>query len=67
MRNTQHAFDKGRKAYIAGKPAQSNPYTHETLIQSANFRAWAHGWRTAVENDPLLDRDEKDQLIHGKS
>lgn len=60
---TDKAFEKGKLAYSKGNALGKNPYTHETAIQSANNRAWTHGWRTAATNDPLLDPDELEALL----
>ena len=42
----QKAFDRGADAARRGKSSDSNPYTHETTIQSANHRAWLAGYRS---------------------
>jgi ribosome modulation factor len=61
---TAKAFERGRAAYSTGKAFCDNPYTHETTIQSANHWAWSEGWKTALKNDPLIDHDERDELLH---
>jgi ribosome modulation factor len=57
------AYPRGRNAYLAGKPTSKNPYHHGTSFQSANYREWLCGWREACKADPLLDDDERADLL----
>lgn len=42
----QKAYANGVVAAQRGKSIESNPYTHETTIQSANHWAWRRGYKS---------------------
>lgn len=42
----EKAYAKGVKAAQSAESKYTNPYTHETSIQSANYWAWLAGYRS---------------------
>jgi len=56
----QSAWEKGRKAGLAGEPSSSNPYwDHRTLRGGVTFsrafqRYWNEGWKAGKEERTLF-------------
>lgn len=56
---TNEAYTFGRLDYSAGNPVSANRFMPGTAL----YIEWERGWMDAVRADPLLDEDEKCDLL----
>lgn len=55
----QMAYSMGRADYAEGKPMSANRFRANNVY----YEEWQRGWVDATLSDPLLDGDEKQNLI----
>jgi hypothetical protein len=54
------AFEKGRLAYLDGKEPTAVPFPKS----KAEHKQWIRGYIEAINNDPLIDDDEREKLLN---
>lgn len=58
---TKNPYREGQEAYQAGLMPDANPYGPS--INLADRKEWLRGFKTALLNDPLLDKDERHEIM----
>lgn len=58
---TTNSYLRGQKAYSDGLYPKDNPYG--PTMNPGNRKEWLRGWKDALINDPLMDQDEKQELM----